>query len=177
MRKKVFISYRHQQAEWVRTTLYPVLSAGGAEIVIDYKEFAAGIAVRRQMKAAQKRADIHLLLFTSDYFQSDYCKEEMQHAFSLDPDFSKGLVLPVIPEPCDLPPEMRNHEPLYVDFTAGQQQADYNWGLLMEQCQADLGRIPRGLAARVPEHPGESERPPLGKLQRAGGMGLSGASF
>jgi len=40
MRKKVFISYRQRQAEWVRTTLYPVLSAGGAEIVIDYEEFA-----------------------------------------------------------------------------------------------------------------------------------------
>ena len=67
MSKKVFISYRHQQSEWVRTTLYPVLSAGGAQVVIDYKEFSAGEAVRRQMKRAQDQADLHLLLSTPDF--------------------------------------------------------------------------------------------------------------
>ncbi len=32
MPKKVFISYRHSDAAWVRDTLYPVLSAGGAQV-------------------------------------------------------------------------------------------------------------------------------------------------
>ena len=148
MAKKVFISYRHQQAEWVRTTLYPVLSAGGADVVIDYKEFAAGLAVRRQMKAAQDKAEVHLLVFTPDFFKSDYCVEEMQRAFALDPDFSKGIVLPVILERCDLPPEIQKHGPLYVDLAGERQQNVEAWNLLMERCEADLGAtVPNWISA------------------------------
>ncbi len=139
MAKKVFISYQHQNVEWVRTTLYPVLSAGGAEVVIDYKEFVAGLAVRRQMKAAQAKADIHLLVFTPDYFKSDYCLLEMRCAFSFDPDFSKGLVLPVILERCDLPREIKRHQPLFVDLTANGQKDPEKWRLVMDRCLADLG--------------------------------------
>jgi hypothetical protein len=139
MAKKVFISYRHHQAEWVRTTLYPVLSAGGAEVVIDYKEFAAGLAVRRQMKTTQDKADIHLLVLTPEYFKSDYCVEEMKRAFALDPAFSKGLVLPVIFERCNLPPEIQKHQPLYVDLTRNLQQDAEAWKLLMGRCEANLG--------------------------------------
>jgi len=142
MAKKIFISYRHQQSEWVRTTLYPVLSAGGADIVIDYKLFEAGEAIRRQMKAAQVKADIHLLVFTPDYFQSDYCVEEMKRAFALDPDFSKGLVLPVILERCDLPREIKKHQPLYVDLTGKRQYDSEAWNLIMKRCGASLGASP-----------------------------------
>ncbi len=148
MAKKVFISYRHQQSEWVRTTLYPVLSACGADVVIDYREFAAGLAVRQQMRAAQDKADIHLLLFTPDYFTSDYCVEEMQRAFALDPDFSKGLVLPVMLEHCNLPPEIQQHQSLYVDLTGNRQQDAEAWKLLMERCEADCGcTVPNWLSA------------------------------
>jgi len=139
MAKKVFISYRHEQAEWVRTTLYPVLSAGGAEVVVDYKQFAAGLAVRRQMKAAQSRAHIQLLVFTPDYFRSNYCVEEMKRAFALDPNFSKGVILPVILERCQLPPQIQEHQPLYVDLAGKRQQDAEAWKLLMERCEADLG--------------------------------------
>ena len=42
MPKKVFISYRHHQAEWVRDRLVPCLRYGGAEVIIDYETFGAG---------------------------------------------------------------------------------------------------------------------------------------
>jgi hypothetical protein len=54
------------------------------------------------MMATQGKADIHLLVLTPEYLKSDYCVEEMQRAFALDPDFSKGIVLPVILERCEL---------------------------------------------------------------------------
>ena len=164
MSKKVFISYRHQQSEWVRTTLYPVLSAGGAQVVIDYKEFSAGEAVRRQMKTAQNQADLHLLLFTPDYFQSVYCVEEMERAFALDPDFSKRLVLPVILEACHLPAKIKEHEPLYVDLTDHRQQDAEAWSLLMQRCEADLGTsVPNWTTAL---------RNTLGALQRQKSVNL-----
>ena len=148
MAKKVFISYRHQQTEWVRTTLYPVLTAGGAEVLIDYKEFGGGLAVRRQMMATQDKADIHLLVLTPEYLKSDYCVEEMQRAFALDPDFSKGIVLPVILESCELPLEIQEHQPLYVNLAGNRQQDADAWKLLMGPCEADLGAsVPNWVSA------------------------------
>ncbi len=42
MGKKVFISYSHQQEEWVLQRLKPCLDAGGAEVLIDAERFRAG---------------------------------------------------------------------------------------------------------------------------------------
>lgn len=85
MSKNVFISYRHSDAGWVRDTLYPVLSAGGARVTVDYKDFDAGLALRQQISARQAAADVHLLVFTPDYFTSDYCLDEMRRAAATDP--------------------------------------------------------------------------------------------
>lgn len=139
MAKKVFISYSYKQAGWVRETLYPVLAAGGAEITIDYKVFSAGVAVRKQMQEAQAQAGVHLLVFTPDYLKSDYCLEEMQRAFAADPGFQNGAVLPIVLEPCELPPEIKAAQPLYVDLTGDRQRSADAWKLVMECCEADLG--------------------------------------
>jgi hypothetical protein len=125
-----------------------VLVAGGAEVVIDYTVFKAGEAVRRQMKAAQDKADVHLLVLTPDYLQSDYCLEEMRRAFALDPDFSKGIVLPVLFKSCTLPPEIQTHQPLYVDLTGIRQQDADAWRLLTDRCEANLGTsVPNWVSA------------------------------
>jgi hypothetical protein len=139
MAKKVFISYQHNHADWVRNTLYPILSAGGVEITVDYRDFEAGIAVRKQMKERQTPADVHLLVLTRDYFQSDYCIEEMQCALAKDPKFEQGKVLPVILERCELPPEIKTHDPLHVDLSGGQERKAEQWRRLMRGCHADLG--------------------------------------
>ena len=47
---KVFVSYSHEQSDWVRDDLVPVLEAGGAEVLVDWKEFAAGRTVVGQME-------------------------------------------------------------------------------------------------------------------------------
>ncbi len=148
MPRKVFISYSHRQADWVRETLYPVLAAGGAVITIDYQEFAAGVAVRKQMGEAQARAEVHLLVFTPAYLKSDYCREEVQRAFAADPGFENGAVLPIILEACELPPEIKAAEPLYVDLTGDRQRNADAWRLVMQRCEADLGTsVPDWVAA------------------------------
>jgi hypothetical protein len=38
---KIFISYNHQQADWVKDALVPCLDAGGAEVIVDYRNFGA----------------------------------------------------------------------------------------------------------------------------------------
>jgi hypothetical protein len=46
--RKVFVSYSHQQGDWVWDRLVPVLRAGGAEVLIDREQFTAGRALLSQ---------------------------------------------------------------------------------------------------------------------------------
>jgi len=140
--KKIFISYRHSDAAWVRDTLYPVLSAGGAQVVVDYKDFDAGIALRKQISEKQATADVHLLVLTADYFTSDYCLEEMRRAVATDPQFEKGTVLPIVLQQCALPPEIKGGGPLYVDLSGARNLDAEGWGRVMKACGADLGMSP-----------------------------------
>lgn len=139
MSKKVFISYRHSDAEWVRDTLYPVLSAGGAEVIVDYKVFAAGIALRKQISERQAAADVHLLVFTPDYFTSDYCLAEMRCAVATDPRFERGTVLPLVLQAYTLPPEIRGGDPLHVDLSGARNLDAEGWARVLRACGADLG--------------------------------------
>jgi hypothetical protein len=63
---KVFVSYSHQQGEWVRDHLVPVLKASGPQILIDWERLRAGYAVVGEMAATQDEADRHLLVIMSD---------------------------------------------------------------------------------------------------------------
>jgi hypothetical protein len=144
---KVFISYSHKQGEWVWDRLYPCLKAGGADVLIDRKRFEAGRAVFDQMDGAQDPADVHVLLLSPDYLSSAACRREMERAIATDRDFQAGRVIPVLRLPCDLPPEVRRPNPLYVDLT---HDGDVDqWDLLMRGCRADLGTgAPDWLEAR-----------------------------
>ncbi len=137
MGKSVFVSYSHQQADWVRNTLCPVLNAWGADVLIDALRFQAGVAMYEQMDAIQDRAEIHLLVLSPDYLASAPCLHEMKRAVAADPSFSKGCVLPVVREACTLPPEIKSPNPLYVklvDDSNGDQ-----WDLVTEKFGANIG--------------------------------------
>lgn len=139
MGKKVFISYDHNQVEWVEKRLVPSLEAGGADILIDYREFAAGRAVIGQMDSTQDKADVHILVLTDDYLTSEYCQHEMNRAIKLDPDFQKGIVLPVMRSNCHLPDSMHGaNMPIYVDLQ-NDTDAVAHWDKLMNACETNLG--------------------------------------
>lgn len=146
--KKIFISYSQSQSEWVKEHLVPCLAAGGAEILIDYREFNAGKRVIGQMDATQDRADLHILLLSPDYMESKYCQHEMKRAIAADPQFQQGTVVPVIREACELPQVLQDFDPpLYIhlenDLNAGQ------WEFLLKACKVNLGTtVPEWLKAR-----------------------------
>ena len=139
MSKKIFISYRHNDAAWVRDTLYPVLSAGGARVIVDYRDFDAGIALRKQISERQASADVHLLVLTPDYFTSDYCVDEMRRAVATDPHFTRGTVLPLVLQACALPPEITGGDPLRVDLSGARNLDAEGWARVLRACGADLG--------------------------------------
>ncbi len=64
---KVFISYSHQQSEWVTDRLTPCLRSGGAEVLIDQDRFEAGKALVGQMDSTQDQADLNVLVFSPHY--------------------------------------------------------------------------------------------------------------
>jgi hypothetical protein len=143
---KVFVSYSHQQGEWVRDALVPVLRASGCDVLIDWERFRAGFAVVGQMDSTQDKADRHVLVLTRDYLQSDYCRHEMDRAIRLDPDFTKGKIIPTKLDDSKLPRKIKTPNPLYVDLRNGG--AADQWRLLITQSGGVLAmEAPAWLAA------------------------------
>jgi TIR domain len=134
---KVFVSYSHQQSDWVRCDLVPVLEAGGAEVLVDYKLFKAGRTVIGQMDGTQDQADYHVLCLTAAYHGSDMCLHELRRGVTADPAFQQGRVLPLRLDQAPLPPEIVRPNPLWLDFRDPRQPEP--WGLLLQGCGADLG--------------------------------------
>jgi hypothetical protein len=137
MAKSVFISYCHNQGDWVWDHLVPCLRAGGADVHIDRDRFEVGKAVVGQMDAVQDGAAMAVLVFSPDYLDSPYCIHEMERAIRRDPKFARGIVVPIKRELCALPAKIKGPNPLYVDLQ-NDSEAD-QWGLLLQSCEADLG--------------------------------------
>ena len=134
---RVFVSYCHKQDDWVWQRLVPVLKAGGAEVLIDRERFSVGKALVGQMDDLQDQADRQVLVLSPDYLASDACNHEMRRAIDLDPEFTRGIVIPVLRADCELPECIRRPDPLYSDFCDdGKVEA---WDQLTAACDADLG--------------------------------------
>jgi hypothetical protein len=139
---KLFISYCHQQRDWVKKYLVPSLEAGGAEVLIDYRQFQGGRNLIGQMDTTQDQADINVLVITPAYLESEACKHEMDRAIKCDPDFSKGIVVPIIKETCPSLPECltTENQSLYIDLRKDNESE--SWERLFNACKSDLGMSP-----------------------------------
>ncbi len=139
MGKHLFISYSHQQGDWVWNDLVPCLKAGGAEAHIDVERFKAGHDLTAQMDAEQDACDLSLLVLSPDYFASKNCQHEMQRAMASD------HFVVVVRVDCAVPDTLKTK--LYVDLR-DDKKAD-KWDLLLQACDADLGAtVPDWLYAR-----------------------------
>ena len=148
MPTKVFVSYCHAQADWVRNRLIPILRAGGTEPLFD-GSFEAGKAVVGQMDATQDQADRHLLVLSPEYLKSPMCLHEMKRAVALDPDFLRGLVIPVKRVSVSLPDEIRIPNPLYVSLDEARERDSDLWQKVLTACEARwTGSAPLWLEAR-----------------------------
>lgn len=129
MGKKVFISYSHQQGEWVWNNLVPCLKAGGAEVRIDIERFRAGKEVVAQMDAEQDASDLSVLVLSPEYLASAMCQHEMQRALACN------KFVAVLRADCVVPDEIK--KTLYVDLR--NDKAADKWDLLLHECEVDLG--------------------------------------
>lgn len=134
---RVFVSYSHRQGEWVWDRLVPVLKAGGAEVLIDRDRFEAGKSVLGQMDEVQDEAERHVLVLSQEYLASKYCAHETKRAIARDPDFRRGMVIPVLRADCKLRNRVKWPEAVYVDLRDDRQEEA--WGKLLPRCGANLG--------------------------------------
>ena len=134
---KVFISYCHAQAAWVRGSLEPCLRAAGVDVLIDYRRFTAGIALNDQMNQFQSEAERQLIVLSEDYVQSEMCRRELKTAIALDPNFSNGVILPVRRDNVAMPFAFKRLNPLYINLVDDGNAEQ--WEKLLAACGVSLG--------------------------------------
>ena len=132
---KVFVSYSHQDAAWVRDRMVPCLEAGGAEVLADYKRFTGGTTVQVQIDTTQDQADRQVLVLTHAYHASAMCQHEMKRAIAKDPTLNNGVVVVVRRDDTPVPPSL--NATLYADLRDDSQPAP--WDILLTPCSASLG--------------------------------------
>lgn len=142
MPRSVFVSYSHQQGEWVWDRLVPVLRAAGVEFFYDRKDFEAARALDQQMDEWQDRADSTLLILSPEYLASPACQREMARAIAKDPAFTTrpASAVPVLKETCTLPASILTSNPLYLDFRDDGHREP--WAKLFRFCEGSLAPSP-----------------------------------
>lgn len=99
----IFISYSHQNKEWVRGWLLPHLEAAGLKVLIDFRDFQVGKSSLDNIEEAVEACKHTLLVMTPAYVDSEWGRFENLLTQSDDPAATRGRLLPLMLEDC-MPP-------------------------------------------------------------------------
>jgi hypothetical protein len=102
----VFVSYSSADQVWVRDELLVRLEHAGLKVIIDHRDFTLGVARLVNIEEAVRRSRKVLLVFSRNATESKWAHFEALLAQTADPAGAHPRVLPVILEPCDLPPRL-----------------------------------------------------------------------
>ncbi len=133
---RIFISYNHEQQTWVKNDLVPLLEAGGAEVIVDFREFEAGKRVVGQMDDAQDKAQITVCILTPAYSASDYCMHELN--LGMERQEEGHTVIPVMREHC-APYECLGDFDTILHVNLIDARNDDQWKLLFDSCDVRIG--------------------------------------
>jgi hypothetical protein len=123
----VFISYSHNNSDWVRNTLLPKLESHGFSVIIDYRDFKSGSFSVDEMQRAVEDSKHTLLVLTTDYVKSDWTKFENVMAQTSDPGATQRKIIPVLREDCNIPLRLR-----IISYRDLRQESDQAWQLLIQ---------------------------------------------
>ena len=130
----VFVSYKHDDIEWVQTELIPRLQEASLNICLDDEEFLAGGAAIVSMQNAVEQSRHTLLVLTPRYMQSHWTRFEMLAARTLDPDAMQRRTIPMLVEQVENLPLLLTML-TYVDLTRSDNQ-DKAWKLLIRSLKS-----------------------------------------
>ena len=102
----VFISYSHENEDWVHQWLLPRLKKAGLCTCIDMEDFAVGAPSLTEMERAVVQSAKTLLVLTPEYLASEWTEFENILTQTLDPAARQRRVIPLLLEDCDRPPRI-----------------------------------------------------------------------
>jgi hypothetical protein len=142
----VFVSYSHEDEQWVQSELLPRLKSAGLKVCIDSESyqpgepFEAGTPVVRAIEKAILVSHKTICVFTHTYRESEWCELEDILISSLDPSGRDKRLLPILLKPCELPQRIKAR--LYVDFTPAGTH-DQAWGRLLAALEGLTVAVPK----------------------------------
>jgi sugar/nucleoside kinase (ribokinase family) len=114
-RYDLFISYSHDDREWVLEWLLPLLKESGLRVCIDDPDFVVGLPSLLNMERAIDSSRHTLLVLTPAWVQSEWTEFEVLLAHTSDPAGRKRRLLPILLKSCETP--RRISMLTYADFT------------------------------------------------------------
>lgn len=131
----VFVSYKHDDIEWVQSELIPRLHEAELAICLDDEEFLAGGAAIVSMQDAVEQSKHTLLVLTPRYLLSVWTRFEMLASRTLDPDAMQRRTIPLLVEKVDKLPLLLSML-TYVDLTRSTNQENA-WKLLIRSLKSN----------------------------------------
>ena len=125
----VFVSYKHEDIDWVQKELIPRLKEANLTMCLDDEEFLAGGAAIVSMQDAVEQSHRTLLVLTPRYLQSHWTRFELLASRTLDPDAMQRRTIPLLVEKVEKLPLLVSML-TYVDLTRPENQ-DNAWKLLI----------------------------------------------
>jgi hypothetical protein len=111
----VFISYNHQNSDWVRKALLPRLEREGLRVCVDYRDFEIGAPSLVNIENAVELSRKTLLVLTPDWIASQWTEFEALLIQTKDPAGRGRRILPLMVESCQLPDRLQVFT--YLDLT------------------------------------------------------------
>lgn len=120
----VFISYSHNDKDWVHGWLLPRLEAAGLRVCIDFRDFEPGLPSLVNMENAVECSRKTLIVLTPAWVESEWTTFESLLIQTDDPAGRRARMIPLRLKSCD--PPKRIAMLTYVDFT---QEAETDFQL------------------------------------------------
>lgn len=116
----VFISYSHQDQEWVHNELLPRLKEASVgdralRVCIDTESFEVGSPLVTEIERAIQNSRKTVLVLTPEYLKSDWATFENIMLSTLDPANRQRRLIPLLLKKCKLPLRIRGL--ICIDFT------------------------------------------------------------
>ena len=143
----VFVSYSHQDEDWVTNTLLPRVEEAGLRACIDFRNFTPGRPALLNMQDAAKHSRHTLLVLTPAWVESQWTLYESLLTRTADPAGLQRRTVPLRLRPCELPESISMLT--WVDFTRPDRR-DIAWTQLLTA----LGAPP---VQEAPEEPTREE--------------------
>ena len=116
----VFISYNHQDSQWVREWLLPRLEGANLRVCIDFRDFEIGVPSLVNMERAVELSRKTILILTPNWVQSEWTNFEALMIQTQDPIGLRRRILPLMLEECEPPKRLSIFT--YADFMCSE-----NW--------------------------------------------------